>query len=458
MLTLKQKRPINDYVWDLLTHSLGFILLIYFFKAYQFSKLDWIVLISFVLVWQMISFSRKLYYSITNEFNLIVTNGIKPYFVFLSLLLLCYLFFPSSMLNKNLVTPFAMGFPLLSFALSFLVINMVGWFRKSNGKFRYTLVAGTGNMAKQVEKQLNAKRIAGYRIKGFVNCMHGEACLVKQENVVSNLKDIRQYLKENPVDEIVIALPGKSLKKIKNILDTADYFGIRVKYIPDYHDLFGNNYKVTRFGEIDAIDTRQYPIDGSYHAFIKNAFDKIFSAIILLLLAPLFLILAILIKVESPGPIFYCPIRVGKSGKSFKVYKFRSMKVNDDEGMLSTTKDDPRITKLGKILRKYSLDELPQFINVFAGEMSVVGPRPHRRFLDRQLQECVYRYMIRHYVKPGITGWAQVNGWRGPTDTDEQKRQRTLHDLWYLENWSLWLDVKIIFLTVFSKKAHKIAF
>lgn len=149
-----------------------------------------------------------------------------------------------------------------------------------------------------------------------------------------------------------------------------------------------------------------------------------------------------------------------KYSKPFKLYKFRSMKENDEAlgGKLSTSKNDPRITRLGKILRKYSLDELPQFMNVLQGYMSVVGPRPHRRYLNQELQGCVIRYMIRHYVKPGITGWAQVNGWRGPTDTEEQKRQRTLHDLWYIKNWSFWLDIKIILLTVLGKKTSQGAF
>lgn len=136
------------------------------------------------------------------------------------------------------------------------------------------------------------------------------------------------------------------------------------------------------------------------------------------------------------------------------------MRVNDAAagGMLSTQQNDPRITRLGRILRKYSLDELPQFLNVLLGDMSVVGPRPHRSFLNQQFQESVDKYMVRHYFKPGITGWAQVNGWRGPTDTKEQKDQRTRHDLWYVENWSLWLDIRIIYLTIFSRKAHTSAF
>jgi putative colanic acid biosynthesis UDP-glucose lipid carrier transferase len=136
------------------------------------------------------------------------------------------------------------------------------------------------------------------------------------------------------------------------------------------------------------------------------------------------------------------------------------MRENDDcaAGVCSTQVNDVRITRVGRVLRKYSIDELPQFINVLLGQMSVVGPRPHRRVLNRQLQENVYHYMLRQYVKPGITGWAQVNGWRGPTDTEEQKRQRTLHDLWYIENWSFRLDLKIVLLTIVSGKAHKAAF
>lgn len=167
--------------------------------------------------------------------------------------------------------------------------------------------------------------------------------------------------------------------------------------------------------------------------------------------------IATLIKLESRGSVFYCPIRIGRRGKPFKVFKFRSMCENDTTlgGLMSTQKDDQRVTKVGRVLRKYSLDELPQFFNVLIGNMSVVGPRPHRSHLNQLLQESVDKYMLRHYFKPGITGWAQVNGWRGPTETLEQKYQRTRHDLWYIENWSLWLDIKIVFLTLTSKKAHK---
>ena len=171
----------------------------------------------------------------------------------------------------------------------------------------------------------------------------------------------------------------------------------------------------------------------------------------------LFLIIAILIYLDTRGPILYKPIRKGEGGKPFKCYKFRTMSVSDNplNGTKSTIIDDPRITKIGKFLRKIDLDELPQFYNVLMGDMSVIGPRPHRVHLQNDFRKSVNNYMVRSYIKPGISGWAQVNGWRGPTDTEEQKNERVKHDLWYLENWSFWLDLKIVFLTIFGRHNHK---
>jgi Undecaprenyl-phosphate glucose phosphotransferase len=331
---------------------------------------------------------------------------------------------------------------------------------KRNKNIKVALIAGTGSMAKKVQMQLMAHKINGYEIKGFISCTNHEECVVEQSMVIGNLQNLSEFLKENAVHEIVIALSGKPIQKIQNILTAADYYGIRVKYIPDYDDLFGTDYQITRFGRIDALSIHRSPLDSVYGAFIKNCFDKIFASVVLVLLSPLLLLIVLLIKMESRGHFLYCPVRIGKGGRPFKLYKFRSMIENDESssGKLSTVKNDPRVTRLGRILRKYSLDELPQFVNVLQGHMSVVGPRPHRRYLNQQLQGCVTRYMIRHYVKPGITGWAQVNGWRGPTDTEEQKRQRTLHDLWYIKHWSFRLDIKIIFLTVFGNKVGRGAF
>lgn len=431
----------------------------YFVNDKDYQQTAWIVLVGTVLTWSVISYWIRLQETeLYNRINLRVINYIKIYILLIGFVIAFYSFFPFSIETKNVVAAIVLGFPILGIPVNYLVVNTIEHLRSNNGNAKYTLVAGVGNLAGNVEKHLSHNG-SPTKLKGFIKCKN-EECVVPQEKVVGDLEHINDYLRDNPVDEIVIAIPVKVSKKIKNIVAAADYHGVRVKYIPDYRELFGDNYKLTRYGELDAVNVRQLPLDETYAFFIKNTFDKIFSAFALVALSPLFLVIAILIKLESPGPVFYCPVRIGKGGRPFKVFKFRSMCENDSAtgGTMSTQKDDPRITKLGRILRKYSLDELPQFLNVLLGDMSVVGPRPHRSFLNQKLQESVDKYMIRHYFKPGITGWAQVNGWRGPTETDEQRQQRTMHDLWYMEKWSLWLDIRIIYKTIFGNKTHKSAY
>ena len=192
---------------------------------------------------------------------------------------------------------------------------------------------------------------------------------------------------------------------------------------------------------------------------MKRFFDIFFSIFALVLVSPLLIIIGLLVKLTSSGPVLYVAERVGMGGAIFKMYKFRTMNHSrESQETFSTLENDSRITPLGHFLRKTNLDEVPQFFNVLKGEMSVVGPRPHRVSLDKKLQNEVAKYMIRRHIKPGITGWAQVNGWRGPTNTEEQKIQRTRHDIWYIKNWTFWLDIKIIFLTLFGKKTWENAF
>lgn len=460
MIKSKPKLPILYLGGDMLTLVLLSSIAFYFINDKEYQQTAWIVLTGSIVTWSLISYWFRLHESDPyNRLNLRVVNYIKIYIILIGFVIIFYSFFPFSVETKNIVAAVVLGFPILGIPINFLMVNAFEHLRSNKENTKYTLVAGVGNLADNVEKHLYAHKKSDYKLKGFIQCKK-EECVVPQDKVVSDLEHINDYLRDNTVDEIVIAIPVKVSKKVRNIVAAADYHGVRVKYIPDYRGLFGDNYKITRYGQLDAINVRQMPLDETYAFFLKNTFDKVFSAFALLALAPLFLILAVLIKLDSPGPVFYCPIRIGKGGRPFKVFKFRSMCENDSSvgGTMSTQKDDPRITKLGSILRKYSLDELPQFMNVLLGDMSVVGPRPHRSFLNQKLQASVDKYMIRHYFKPGITGWAQVNGWRGPTETDEQRKQRTLHDLWYMEKWSLMLDIKIIYRTIFSKKTHNSAY
>ena len=280
-------------------------------------------------------------------------------------------------------------------------------------------------------------------------------CIVLQEREA----DINNIFKSHKISEFFIPLSTASKGRLDEMLEVADYHGVRVRIVPDFPSLSRHTFQVRAISHIPIIDVVEIPLDNYYNARYKRMFDIFFSFFTLVLISPVLLLIGLLVKITSRGPVLYVPDRVGIAGKVFKLYKFRTMYESaGNNNAASTKKNDSRVTGLGRFLRKYNLDELPQFFNVLKGEMSVVGPRPHRVFLDKVMQNSVDQYMLRHYIKPGITGWAQVNGWRGPTLTEEQKIQRTHHDLWYIKNWSFLLDIKIIIKTIFAKKARKNAF
>jgi Undecaprenyl-phosphate glucose phosphotransferase len=342
----------------------------------------------------------------------------------------------------------------------FIVYRYLGKLRLLGRHVASVLVVGAGRMGESFYHFTEENKQLGYKVVGFL-----DDDKVGKENwlkklIVGKTDELEKVLNHYHVDELLIAIPIVLEEKIRNVISIADFHGIRIRLIPDFFRLLGKKYKLTRIGDIPIINVREIPLDNFHNTLIKRTFDIFCSFCVLFVGIIIFPIIALLVKINAKGPVFYKPLRISKGGKAFKCYKFRTMIENDSEtnGTKSTKANDERITKIGKFLRKYNLDELPQFWNVLKGEMSVVGPRPHRLNLNYNLQQVVDGYMIRQYVKPGITGWAQVNGWRGPTETDEQKIQRTTHDLWYIENWSFWLDIRIIFLTVFSKKSKLNAF
>ena len=299
----------------------------------------------------------------------------------------------------------------------------------------------------------------GYLLVGYLEDREERSPNVLDMNVFGNINDFSKVLSQHSIDEVFIAVSELEEKKIKELIKIADNFGVRVKLIPENPKLMAKRFKADTIGDFAVYKLRQSPLDGFNTTMVKSLFDFCFALLILIVLSPLYLLIGLLIVLDSKGPVLYMPYRKGESGKTFKCYKFRTMLVCDtpSNGTKSTAKNDPRITRVGKFLRKADLDELPQFFNVLKGEMSVIGPRPHRINLQNDFRKSVNDYMVRSYVRPGITGWAQVNGWRGPTITIEQKNERIKHDLWYIENWSFWLDIKIIFRTVFGRH-HKKAF
>lgn len=271
--------------------------------------------------------------------------------------------------------------------------------------------------------------------------------------------DLRKFLLMNEdykIDEIIITTEEISNSLMQEIFIVSERRAIRTKIVPSYINYYPSRLQFKFFGNYPLITFRSEPLQEYHWRLVKRAFDIIFSFIIFVFLFSwIFPIIAILIKLDSKGPVFFKQDRWGKNNKKFKCFKFRSMKPESkdvtDGGTFNQAKmNDPRITKLGQFLRSSSLDELPQFINVLLGDMSIVGPRPHANEHNIRTKDEVDSYLVRHWIKPGITGWAQVNGYRGETKTIEQMERRVQYDIWYIENWSLGLDFKIIFMTVYN--------
>jgi len=260
------------------------------------------------------------------------------------------------------------------------------------------------------------------------------------------------------VDLIYIALPLTAQPRIMDLVSRLADTTVSLYLVPDFFvsNLFHGQWtSLAGLPMVSVFDTPFWGVEG----WLKRAQDIVLSSLILCVIALPMLLIAIAVKLSSPGPVLFKQLRYGIDGKPIKVWKFRSMRVQENgDRVVQATRNDPRVTPLGAFLRRTSLDELPQFINVLMGDMSIVGPRPHAVAHNEEYRALIKGYMLRHAVKPGITGWAQINGWRGETDTLDKMEKRVEHDLWYIRNWSFWLDLKIVFLTIFRGFVGKFAY
>ena len=265
------------------------------------------------------------------------------------------------------------------------------------------------------------------------------------------LSEITSFLDHNNVDEIIISLPYLQSKLINDLFRYADNNMMRVRVIPEFSEYLSQTFSIEYLQNIPILKLRSEPLKSFTNRALKRLFDVIFSImLVLLIFSWLFPILAIIIKFTSKGPVFFVQERTGQDGKSFKCFKFRSMTKNSNSDDLQATKNDARITVFGAIMRKTSIDELPQIINVLLNNMSLVGPRPHMIKHTEEYRLSVDKFMVRHFAKPGVTGWAQINGFRGETKKVVDMENRANADIWYIENWSFLLDLKIVFMTSFS--------
>ncbi len=414
---------------------------------------------TFNLVWGfIILINRDQDFYISKERKKKIKSFILNAFMFVGIISTIAIVFKIEYFNRS---TFLLPILLFSFLniISFGILSDI--YRRKNASLGLAKVLLIGSSSKWKSIQYITQSLAekGLDLVGFLDADGGKAKL-ENVNILGDIDDLENVLNQEDVDELFLMGGTLTDKMTKTIIKKADFKGKRINIIPQTPMLSGSALKPYSFDGLPFFQYRQTPLDEFSNYFLKRVFDVFFSLTVLILLMPFFIILGIIILSDGKGSLFYTPHRKGEAGNVFKCYKFRTMRICDDpvNGTKSTVKDDPRITWIGKYLRKFDLDELPQFFNVLKGDMSVVGPRPHRVNLDKDFRKIVNDYMVRHYVKPGITGWAQVNGWRGPTVTNEQKKKRVWHDLWYIENWNFILDVKIIFLTVFSRKTRVNAF
>ena len=296
----------------------------------------------------------------------------------------------------------------------------------------------------------------GYHIYGMVDDNHKIDSEYRNVKVIDNLSNLKTLIENNDFDEVVITLGLNEYNKLRDVVSICEKSGVHTKFIPDYGTIIPTKPMTEDFDGLPVVNIRSVPLQKFYNRFIKRLVDIIGSIFGLIIFSWAFIIIAIGIKLTSKGPVIFKQERVGLHNKKFIMYKFRSMieQKDEDEKKGWTIKDDPRTTKFGAFIRKISFDELPQFFNVLIGDMSLVGPRPEREQFVEEFKETIPRYMIKHQVRPGMTGWAQINGLRGNTDIEK----RIQYDLWYIENWTLILDIKILILTIFKGFINKNAY
>ena len=328
----------------------------------------------------------------------------------------------------------------------FLALKRVCWRMISHRRFqrgrglRRVILVGSGRLARRYRTDIELHPQFGRVVDGYISDREEERC----GRYLGPLDELEQILESHGCDEVVVALEPNETAYIQAVLNTVEKEGLRVSMVPFYSDFFPSHPTIEIVGRSKLIDLRATPLDNLGLAILKRGFDVLGSALLILLLSPLMLVTAAGVKLSSPGPVFFKQRRVGKDKKEFTMLKFRSMRVNALESSGWSTDADPRRTRFGSFIRKYSIDELPQLFNVLKGEMSLVGPRPEVPFHVYRFKESVPLYLVRQQVRPGMTGWAQVHGLRGDTSIEE----RVEYDIWYIENWSLLLDVRILFLTL----------
>ena len=420
--------PLQDYAFLLIFAVIPVYLILYFsFGLYK---------------------PRRTYKTIFSEATQIIKVNIVAFIVLIAILFLI------NQPNFSRIMLFLLGIIASVFGIieRFVIRSFLKKIRIDQKNLKHILIVGDNDLAFTFARKIRNNPYLGFDISGFLGRSSHVGMEIEGSKIIGSFKDLDKILENNSFDRVVLAIPLKYYYKINELVESCEHVGIKAEIVPDYIRYFPAQPSVDMIEDIPIINIRYVPLDDPLNKAIKYISDYMIAIIAIIITSPIMILTAIAIKLTSPGPIIFKQERIGFHGKPFEMYKFRSMKVQspNDEKSGWTTRDDPRKTKVGDFIRKTSIDELPQFFNVLKGEMSVIGPRPERPYFVDEFRKEITKYMVKHQVRPGITGWAQIHGCRGDTSI----KKRIEYDIEYVENWHFGLDIGIMIKTIVKKNPN----
>ena len=414
----------------------------------------WFLIFAVIPVYLILYFAfglykpRRTYKNIFSEATQIIKVNIVAFFALVSIL------FIINQPDFSRIMLFLLAIIATFFGIieRFTIRSILKNLRVNNKNLKHILIVGDNDLAFTFANRIRKNPYLGFVVSGFLGRSEHVGMEIEGSRIIGTFSQMDYILEHNRYDRVVLAIPLKYYYKINELVESCEKVGIKAEIIPDYIRYFPAQPSVDMIEDIPIINIRYVPLDDNFNKFMKLVSDYIISIIAIIITSPIMVATAVAIKLTSPGPIIFKQERMGYNGKIFMMYKFRSMRVQDpnEEKSEWTTRDDPRKTRVGDIIRRTSIDELPQFFNVLKGDMSVVGPRPERPYFVDQFKETIPKYMVKHQVKPGLTGWAQIHGCRGDTSI----KKRIEYDIEYVENWHMGLDLAIMIKTALKKNPN----
>ena len=399
--------------------------------------------------WAIALYTTGIYFmSQQLSFERITRKTIQSVLYYL-LLILLFVFLNKEAYNRIFIVTYVLMFITVALIDRLFFYMLTNYILRRKEIERKVVIVGYNDLSKQLVDNMVGRK-SNLRFEGYFE-EYSNVHELSHYPVIGNLQECVTYAQTNNIREIYSTLSPEQFPYLYTLAHEAERHFIRFRFVPDFRMFVNRQIYVDYLDNIPIISLRSEPLDDIANRIRKRVFDIMFSAFVMVfILSWLIPLLALLVKLESRGPVFFIQHRTGRNNETFRCLKFRSMYVNNDANSKQASRHDSRFTKIGRIMRKTNLDEMPQFLNVLVGDMSIVGPRPHMLKHTAEYSAIIQKYMIRHFLKPGITGWAQVNGYRGEITEEIHLRKRIEHDIWYMENWSVYLDLRIIFLTVFN--------